>query len=96
MNKSLGTLLLALLVFSVAAPASATCYYAYKAKQDNPLQLHYGVIGVEGVCRRSNNETEIRSRLSRAGWTLLVLLSEVPQTKLNSYQEQAGEYFLRY
>ena len=36
---------LLLLLAALAQPAHAAgCYADYKAKQDNPLQLHYGVI----------------------------------------------------
>ena len=46
------TLVLSLLL-ALAAPAvaNAACYVEYKAKQDSPLRLHYGVLRLDGgVC----------------------------------------------
>ncbi len=37
---------LAALALALAGPAAAECYADYKAKRDEPLQLHYGVARV--------------------------------------------------
>ena len=36
--------LLVLVTIALAAPSHAACYVDYKAKRDNPLRLHYGVM----------------------------------------------------
>ena len=35
---------------AVPTLAEAACYVEYKAKQDNPLRLHYGVLAIDGDC----------------------------------------------
>jgi hypothetical protein len=77
------------LVFS-ANIARAECYYAYKAKKDNPLQLHVGVIA------EALNKEALQQRLLGGGWSLLVVLGQVPQNELLTRKEQVGEFFLRY
>ncbi|MEZ7812919.1 MAG: hypothetical protein ACI9O0_000156 [Paracoccaceae bacterium] len=83
------------LVFS-ANIARAECYYAYKAKKDNPLQLHVGVIEVVGSCAEALNKEALQQRLLGGGWSLLVVLGQVPQNELLTRKEQVGEFFLRY
>ena len=40
-----------MLAFGVLpAAAEAACYADYKAKQDSPLRLHYGVVQLSGQC----------------------------------------------
>lgn len=75
---------------------AADCLFAYKAKRDNPLQLHYGVIAIHGECSASAAEQEAAARLAAYGWSLLVLLEQVDSHKLNQYKETAGDYFLRF
>ena len=74
----------------------AACYADYKAKQDNPLRLHYGVIEVRGDCNASNAESQLRSALSRDGWQLLNVVSVFDADGLDQRRYSAGEYFLRY
>lgn len=77
--------------------ASAECYADYKAKQDDPLRLHYGVAQVSDAnCSRDGAEAELRPRLSAAGWTLLNVVSTFGPEGLNERQASAGEYFLRF
>ncbi len=42
---------LATLALVLAGPAAAECYADYKAKRDEPLQLHYGVAQVGFGCQ---------------------------------------------
>ena len=81
---------------TVAEVSAADCLFAYKAKRDNPLQLHYGVIAIQGECSASAAKQEASARLAANGWSLLVLLERVDSRKLNQYKETAGDYFLRY
>ncbi len=84
-------------VMALAGPASAECYADYKAKQDAPLRLHYGVAQVSDAnCSRGKAEAELRGRLSSAGWTLLNVLTTFGPEGLGERQASAGEYFLRY
>ncbi|MEY3037711.1 MAG: hypothetical protein RL143_278 [Pseudomonadota bacterium] len=85
-----------LLVATFSVSANAECFYSYKAKRDNPLQLHYGVIKVDGPCQQPTPSQEIASRIARDGWTLLSVVGTVAQPKLSSERERAGEFFLKY
>lgn len=90
------TLLGLVLMFAVTEVSAADCLFAYKAKRDNPLQLHYGVIAIRGECSASAAKREASARLAANGWSLLVLLEQVESSKLSQYKETAGDYFLRY
>lgn len=81
----------------LAGPVSAECYADYKAKQDDPLRLHYGVAQVsDGNCSPGGAEGELQPRLSAAGWTLLNVLSTFGPEGLGERQASAGEFFLRF
>ncbi|HGG65793.1 MAG TPA: hypothetical protein ENK34_14610, partial [Rhodobacteraceae bacterium] len=44
MKKLTRTVALAAMLGTTAFAADAACYADYKAKRDNPLKLHYGVV----------------------------------------------------
>ena len=80
-------------------PAHAECYADYKAKQDDPLRLHYGVAQVsDGACAGGPGaaEGELSPRLASGGWTLLNVLSVFGPEGLGERKSSAGEYFLRF
>jgi len=80
-----------------AAPAWADCYADYKAKQDTPLRLHYGVMQVpDTACSKAAAAAAIAPRLRAAGWTLLNVLSTFGPEGLAERKASAGAYFLRY
>ena len=80
-----------------AAPASAECYADYKAKQDGPLRLAYGVAQVsDGNCDPSAAQGELEPRLADAGWTLLNVMSVFGPEGLDEREGRAGDHFLRY
>jgi len=81
-----------------AGSAAANCYADYKAKQDNPLRLHYGVIELpDGACgSRDAAAGEISRRISRDGWKLLSVLSIFGPEGLDQRKQDAGAYYLRY
>lgn len=80
-----------------ALPASAAdCFADYKAKQDNPLRLHYGVMQLTGPCKRRAARAEVSARLSAQGWTLLNVLSVFGPEGLNQRRGNAGTYYLRF
>lgn len=91
-------LVAALLVGSAAvAPArAAECYADYKAKQDSPLRLHYGVAKLSGACTPAAARAELTPRLARQGWTLLNVLSTFGPEKLEGKRANAAEFFLRF
>lgn len=85
-----------MLALMLAGPASAACYADYKAKQDNPLQLHYGVIEIpQTACDPQTAADILRSRLGD-GWQLLQVMSVFGDEGLEQRKESAGDYFLRY
>jgi hypothetical protein len=88
----------ALIAVSLAGSAQAACYADYKAKRDNPLRLHYGVIELpDSVCgKKKNARQEIAKRIAADNWKLLNVLSFFGAEGLENRKESAGEFFLRY
>ncbi|WP_411741974.1 hypothetical protein [Rhodobacter sp. TJ_12] len=85
------------LALLAAAPAQAQCYADYKAKQDDPLRLHYGVAQVpDSACSKAAATAVLSPRLAAGGWTLLNVVSVFGPETLNSKKASAGAYFLRY
>jgi hypothetical protein len=74
----------------LAGAAQADCYADYKAKQDGPLRLHYGIITVSGPCTVSNATSIAQSRLAGAGWQLLNVLSVFDETSLAGREVDEG------
>ncbi|KIT15133.1 hypothetical protein [Jannaschia aquimarina] len=89
--------LLSLAFLALAAlPAQAACYADYKAKQDDPLRLHYGVIQLpDGPCNAQAATAALRSRLGD-GWQLLQVVGTFGADGLDQRRDRAGPYFLRY
>lgn len=83
------------LMVGFALPAAAECFADYKAKQDDPLRLHYGVAQVSD-CDQATAEAELSPRLASGGWTLLNVLSTFGPEGLAEREASAGDYFLRY
>ncbi len=93
-RTSIGALAASVLL---AIPASAACYADYKAKRDDPLQLHYGVVELpDQACSAGAARGEIARRIARDGWELLNVLSVFDDTGLEARRDSAAEYFLRY
>ena len=92
-------LLSALMAFvAFADAAQAACYADYKAKQDNPLRLHYGVMRIDtSPCSMSDSVRQaVSDRLSAAGWQLLQVQSVFDDSGLENRKADAGQYFLRF
>ena len=87
--------LAAAMMAGLAMPAFAECYADYKAKQDDPLRLHYGVAQVSS-CDTGGAEAELAPKLAADGWTLLTVLSTFGPEGLDERKDSAGAYFLRY
>jgi hypothetical protein len=82
---------------ALASPAAAGCYADYKAKRENPLQLHYGVISVsDDNCSAAAAADEVERRIGSDGWELLAVVSVFDDAGLDSRRDSAGAYFLRY
>lgn len=83
---------------ALAGMADAACYADYKAKQDNPLRLHYGVLELtQAACSDPVLAgTEARRRVEAQGWTFLNLVSTFDETGLDTRKSSAGEFFLRF
>jgi hypothetical protein len=81
-----------------AGVAQAACFADYKAKRDDPLQLHYGVIELpDAACTGTGAAgEEIRRRIAAGGWQLLNVVSIFGADGLEQRKESAGEYYLRF
>lgn len=93
------TLVATLILGLGSLPAAAECYADYKAKQDDPLRLHYGVALVsKGPCKdgKAAAKEALAPRLSAEGWKLLNIVSTFGPEGLNERKASAGDYFLRY
>ncbi|MFT6674948.1 MAG: hypothetical protein ACJAVM_001134 [Sulfitobacter sp.] len=85
------------LSITLAQPAAAAdCFADYKAKQDNPLRLHYGVAQINGACTTAGAAQELATRLARQGWTLLNVLSVFGPDGLAERKNSAGSNYLRF
>lgn len=89
-------LICASLLAATAPAQAADCYADYKAKQNNPLKLHYGVIQVRGACSKSSAQGEVQARLAASGWTLLNVMSVFGPEGLQQRKANAGPYYLRF
>ena len=91
-------LMVPLVALALAQPALADCYADYKAKQGNPLRLHYGVIKLpDSACGSpAAARPAISARIAHEGWTLLAVLSMFGSEGLAQRKDSAGAYYLRY
>ncbi|SHH45000.1 hypothetical protein [Cognatishimia maritima] len=95
-NISLSALCLSLLIGTATQVSAQECFADYKAKQNNPLRLHYGVAAVNGSCEKANAEKQLPPRLNADGWVLLNVLSVFDTSGLEGRKADAGEFYLRY
>ena len=87
---------LAFLFLLAAAPVQAACFADYKAKQDEPLRLHYGVIALDDAqCSAEGAAAALQARLTD-GWQLLQVVGLFDESGLAEREASAGPYFLRY
>jgi len=98
MKTLMKTVALAAMLTLPALAAQAGCYADYKAKRDNPLKLHYGVVQLpDNACGSLQAAaSNISGRLAGDGWVLLNVLSIFDASGLPQRSESAGEYYLRY
>jgi len=88
--------LMALPVTLPSSAAAAECYADYKAKKGNPLKLHYGIVQLQGPCKRGPAKAEVAARISVGGWKLLNVISVFGPEGLNQRRGNAGRFFLRF
>jgi hypothetical protein len=85
------------LLLGLGGPAiAADCFADYKAKQDNPLRLHYGVAQITGPCTKAAAQGQLSQRLGAQGWTLLNVVSVFGPEGLAQRRDSAGSNFLRF
>lgn len=97
MKRFLKPLLAALALSVLAGPLHAACYAEYRARMDNPLRLHYGVIEVpQNACSVGAASSFVAGRLAAQGWTLVQVSSVFDESGLASRRADAGQYFLRF
>lgn len=96
MKNRLLTLLSAFMIATGSAAFAETCFADYKAKQNNPLRLHYGVVEIKGSCTKAAAQTQLTSRLKEDGWVLLNVLSVFDSSGLAQRKGDAGKFYLRY
>ncbi|MEP2027239.1 MAG: hypothetical protein ABJI96_00875 [Paracoccaceae bacterium] len=97
MIKKLLSLAMTLSFALIASQSSAAdCYADYKAKQDNPLRLHYGIVQLSGDCSQGAAKSEISDRLVGSGWKLLNVMSVFGPEGLSERKDSAGSFYLRY
>ena len=93
------TLLISVVMLGVAlaAQAAAQCYADYKAKQDNPLRLQYGVIELpaDACGSREAAASHAAPILARSGWTLLQIESIFGASEFQRRSANAGAIHLR-
>lgn len=91
-------ILAGLLAVTLAGPAAAACYADYKAKRDNPLRLHYGVVELpQAVCGSPGAaEAIVRDRIATGGWELLNVIGTFDERGLEERRANAAEFFLRF
>ncbi len=85
-----------LVLAAMTTAAQAACYADYKAKQDDPLRLHYGVVEVPGDCSVASASSYLRDRLAADGWELLEVMATFDDAGLEERRASAGDYYLRY
>lgn len=79
-----------------SAASAAECYADYKAKKNNPLKLHYGVVQLNHGCSVQQAKSEVAARIGRDGWILLNVLSVFDASQLAGKEANAGPFYLRY
>lgn len=96
MTRKLLPLAFVALLGTTLPALAAGCFADYKAKQDNPLRLHYGVAQINGNCTAANATAQLQRRLGSAGWTLLNVVSVFDEDGLEQRKDSAGQNYLRF
>ena len=89
------SLVLCFATFDSAAYANE-CFVLYKAKKDNPLKLHLGLIQINSQCSNHDIEGITSKRLSSTGWKLLQIVKVSSNVDTKKMESDLGDYFLKY
>ncbi|TNF18540.1 MAG: hypothetical protein EP318_18105 [Rhodobacteraceae bacterium] len=73
--KMLAYLALAATLGLTPALAGATCIAEYKAKRDNPLELYFDSVQIDGPCTLDNARAQLQALLAERGQVLLKVVS---------------------
>ncbi len=81
-----------LLGMALAGQASAQCFADYKAKQDNPLRLQYGIVELPAeACGSPQAAADYAAAvIARSGWTLLQIESIFDASEFQRRSGHAG------
>lgn len=97
MRTPLRPLVLATALLALPAAAQAACFVEYKAKQDSPLRLHYGILRLDGACPDPAGATDAAAaRLAAGGWTLLNVVGLSEDEPSDTQKANAGAFHLRF
>jgi len=72
------------------------CFILYKAKKDDPLRLHVGLMEIEQKCTNADLEVLAEQRLRSDGWLLLKIVDRLQRTDTKKIESDLGEFFLKY
>lgn len=89
------SLVLCFATFFSAAYANE-CFVVYKAKKDNPLKLHLGLMQISGQCLIQDIEGITSRRLDSTGWKLLKIVKTSSNIDAEKMEKDLGDYFLKY
>ncbi len=92
-------IMVATFLFSICLYTHASannCFILYKAKKDNPLRLHVGIMEIERQCVDTDIEVLSQQRLKPDGWSLLQIVNRLQKIDTKKLESDLGEYFLKY
>ena len=95
--KTLSFIAASLVALTLAGQASSQCFADYKAKQDNPLRLQYGIIELPASACGSRGAARSYAApvIGASGWTLLQIESIFDATEFQRRRANAGAIHLR-
>ena len=95
--KKISLAIAVLIAMLAAAPAAAQCYADYKAKQDNPLRLQYGIVELppQACDDPAAADRHVDAVLEEHGWTLLQIESTFGEDGFAQRRSRAGAIHLR-
>ncbi|MEM9317691.1 MAG: hypothetical protein AAGA70_01645 [Pseudomonadota bacterium] len=97
MRPTARTFFVALLFAAASGPVGAACFADYKAKMDDPLRLHYGVIEIpDSACAVDAAFDVIAPRVASGGWQLLEVMSVFDESGLEGRRPDAGRFYLAF
>lgn len=76
--------------------AGDKCFYEYKAKQDDPLRLHVGILQTNHKCGANQAMAELRQRLDAGGWKLIQVVTSFEERPSNEQLQKYGHFIFKY